>query len=132
MYTRRKFVKTLTAGAVITVAGSRLLASGFEGKRKLKKIGYIEGIIDKELKADWKAALRQTVKYGYSEIEIGRFMGESAKTFLKDCSEIGIKPVAGGAEFSKDLDEVNKSLDKLNELDLICLHLLAMAGRRTF
>jgi sugar phosphate isomerase/epimerase len=58
------------------------------------------------------------VKYGYSEIEIGGFRGESAKTFLKNCSEIGIKPVAGGAAFSKDMDAVNKSLDNLNAMEL--------------
>lgn len=85
---------------------------------KLKKIGFIEGIIEKELEVDWKAVLRETVKYGYSEIEIGRFMGDSAKAFLKDCNEIGIKPVAGGTVFSTNMEEVNKSLDDLNALDL--------------
>jgi len=118
MFTRRKFIKTLTAGAVTAIAVNPLHALGTAGTRKLKNIGFIEGIIDKELKGDWKSALRETVKYGYTEIEIGSFRGESAKTFLKDCSEIGIKPVAGGAAFSKDLDAVNKSLDNLNAMEL--------------
>jgi len=118
MFTRRKFIQTLTAGAVTAIAVNPLHALGTAGTRKLKNIGFIEGIIDKELKTDWKSALRETVKYGYTEIEIGSFRGESAKTFLKDCSEIGIKPVAGGAAFSKDLDAVNKSLDNLNAMEL--------------
>ena len=118
MFTRRKFIQTLTAGAVTAIAVNPFHALGTEGTRKLKNIGFIEGIIDKELKGDWKSALRETVKYGYTEIEIGSFRGESAKTFLKDCSEIGIKPVAGGAAFSKDLDAVNKSLDNLNAMEL--------------
>jgi sugar phosphate isomerase/epimerase len=118
MFTRRKFIQTLTAGAVSAIAVNQLHALGTEGTRKLRNIGFIEGIIEKELKVDWKSALRETVKYGYSEIEIGGFRGESAKTFLKNCSEIGIKPVAGGAAFSKDMDAVNKSLDNLNAMEL--------------
>jgi len=115
MFNRRKFIQTLTAGAAATIAVNPLFALETSGDRKLNKIGYISGIIDKELKGDWKAVLSETVKYGYTEIEPGKFMGESAKTFLKDCDEIGIKPIAGGAVFSKNMDEVNKSLDRLNE-----------------
>ena len=116
MITRRKFItRSATVAIAATFAPDTFAAIS---SKKLGRIGFIEGIIDKELKADWKAALRETVKYGYTEIEVGRFMGESAKTFLKDCKEIGIKPVAGGAVFSKDMDEVKKSLDKLNALDL--------------
>jgi sugar phosphate isomerase/epimerase len=118
MFTRRNFLQTLTAGAAAAIAANPLFALGNEGARKLKNIGYIEGIIEKELKGDWKAVLRETVKYGYTEIETGRYMGDSAKSFLKDCHEIGIKPVAGGTVFSKNMDEVNRSLDKLNELEL--------------
>jgi sugar phosphate isomerase/epimerase len=116
MITRRKFI---TGSAAVAIAAT-FAADTFAAisSKKLGRIGFIEGIIEKELKADWKAALRETVKYGYSEIEIGRFMGESAKTFLKDCSGIGIKPVAGGAVFSKDMDAVNKSLDNLNAMEL--------------
>jgi sugar phosphate isomerase/epimerase len=118
MFTRRKFVQTLTAGAAAAIVANPLFPLETANIRKLTNIGYIEGIIGKELEGDWKAVLRETVKYGYSEIEIGRFMGESAKSFLKYCSDIGIKPVAGGTTFSKNTDEVNNSLDKLNALEL--------------
>lgn len=118
MITRRKFVQTLAVGTAAALTLNPLMAMGAEGKRKLGKIGYIEDIIGKEMKTDWKAALSQTVKYGYTEIEVGKFRGESAKTFLKECTEIGIKPIAGSAKLSKDIDEVNRSLDPLNEMDL--------------
>jgi len=118
MFTRRKFVQTLTAGTIAALAEYPLFALNSEGNRQLKNIGFIEGILEKELEGDWKTILRKTVDYGYTEIEIGRYLGESAKTFLKDCSEIGIKPIAGGTLFSKDMDEVIKSLYSLNELNL--------------
>ncbi|MEP7231251.1 MAG: sugar phosphate isomerase/epimerase [Ginsengibacter sp.] len=118
MVTRRNFVQTLTIGAAASVMANPLLALGNQGNKKLKNIGYISGIIRKELRGDWKAVLRETVKYGYTEIEIGRFLGESEKTFLKDCSQIGIKPVAGPVKLSKNMDEVNKSLDTLSAMEL--------------
>lgn len=117
MITRRKFIQTATAGAA-AIAVYPVNSFSTTGDRKLGKIGYIEGIIGKELETDWKSALKETVKYGYSEIEIGRFMGESAKSFLKYCDETGIKPVAGGTIFSKNPEELNKSLDELNALNL--------------
>jgi len=118
MLTRRKFVQSLTAGAAATLFINPVKSFDINGHRKLGKIGYIEGIIGKELEADWKSALKETAGYGYSEIEIGRYMGESAKSFLNYCDSTGIKPVAGGTVFSKKIDEVNKTLDELNELDL--------------
>jgi sugar phosphate isomerase/epimerase len=118
MVTRRKFIGTFTAGAAAAMILNSFNVPLTSGNRKLGKIGYIEGIIGKELKKDWKSALKETVKYGYSEIEIGRFMGESAKSFLSFCNETGIKPVAGGTVFTKDIDELNRSLDELNALDL--------------
>jgi sugar phosphate isomerase/epimerase len=118
MVTRRRFIQTLTAGATAALAVKPLFARDLQVLRKLKNIGFIEGIIEKELKGDWKAVLSETVRYGYNEIEIGGYMGQSAKTFLRDCNDIGILPVAGGTVFSKNRDEINQSLDKLNEMEL--------------
>jgi sugar phosphate isomerase/epimerase len=70
------------------------------------------------MRTDWKAALAETVKMGYTEVEVGRFRGESPASFLKDCAEIGIKPVGGSAKFSKNMDEVKVSLDALNAMEL--------------
>jgi sugar phosphate isomerase/epimerase len=118
MFTRRKFVQSLAAGAAIAIVKNPLFSVGTDATRKLQNIGYIEGIIGKELEGDWKAVLRETVKFGYSEIEIGRFLGESAGSFLKYCNEIGIRPIAGGTVFSKNEDELKKSFDDLNALGL--------------
>ncbi|HUX57006.1 MAG TPA: sugar phosphate isomerase/epimerase [Bacteroidales bacterium] len=118
MYSRRKFVQTLTTGTLAAIAVNPLMGYMTLAERKLKNIGFIEGIIGEELKGDWKTVLKETVGYGYSEIEIGRYLGSSATSFLQTCNEIGIKPVAGGTVFSKNMDEVNKSLDELNLLEL--------------
>jgi sugar phosphate isomerase/epimerase len=118
MYTRRKFVQVLSAGAALTFSNLPVLQPLLEGARKLNKIGFIEGIIGKELEGDWKSALRKAAGYGYSEIEIGRYLGETAKSFLGFCKETGIKPVAGGMVFSENMNEVEKSLDELNALEL--------------
>jgi len=118
MITRRKFIWTATAGAAAAIAVNPLHALGNEVTRKLGKTGFIEGIVEKELEKDWKATLKETVKYGYSEIEIGRFRGDSAKSFLSYCNEIGIKPIAGGTVFTKDMNGLNKSLEALNALEL--------------
>jgi hypothetical protein len=107
MLTRRKFVQSITAGVAATLMINPINSLEIKGRRKLGKLGYIEGIIGKELDADWKSALKETVGYGYSEIEIGRYRGESAKSFLSYCNETGIKPVAGGTVFSKNIDSFN-------------------------
>lgn len=118
MVTRRKFLQTLTTGAAVAMTVNPLLTLGSEGTRQIKNMGYISGIISKQLRGDWKAVLAETVKFGYNEIEVGRYMGESAQTFLKDCKEIGIKPVVGGVTISKDMDVINKALDKLIAIEL--------------
>ncbi len=118
MVNRRKFIQTIAAGTTAAIVSNPLLAFNAISNRKLKKFGYIEGIIGKELEGDWQSALSETVKYGYSEIEIGRFLGHSASSFLTVCNDIGIKPIAGGTVFTKNMDDVHKSLDELNALDL--------------
>ena len=117
MVTRRKFLNTITIGAA-AIAASPYLSCNSAGSKRLRNIGYISVIIGKELEGDWKAVLKETVNYGYTEIEVGQYYGESAKTFSKFCDEIGIKPIAGGARFSKNMDEVKKSLDLPNEMGM--------------
>lgn len=117
MITRRSFLTTsATAAASLLVLNQQLLAS--PGKNKLKKIGYISGIIGKELNGDWKSTLKQTVDFGFTEIETGKYLGDSAAGFLAYCKEIGIKPIAGGISFTDKEDELKKKLDGLAELNL--------------
>lgn len=117
MLTRRSFLTTsATAAASLLLLNQQLLAS--PGKNKLKKFGYISGIIGKELNGDWKSILKQTVDFGFTEIEIGKYLGDSAAGFLAYCKEIGIKPIAGGISFTDKEDELKKKIDGLAELNL--------------
>ncbi|MDX1640666.1 MAG: sugar phosphate isomerase/epimerase, partial [Balneolaceae bacterium] len=84
----------------------------------LDKIGYISGILGSDLnEKNWKSILRQTAEFGYSEIEISNYLGDSAESFLEFCNSIGLKPVAGGMRMTDDSDELNRSLDRLNALE---------------
>lgn len=118
MLNRRKFIHTLTAGtAAVMTANSFLSCAGSSGRRL--ELGFISGIIGKELKeGDWKEVLAKTAEMGYSEIETGSYLGESAESFLRFLGEIGLKPIAGGISFSNDMDEVNRSLDMVNALEM--------------
>ncbi len=117
MITRRSFLTTsATAAASLLLMNQQLLASA--GKNKLKNLGYISGIIGKELNGNWKSILKQTVDFGFTEIETGKYLGDSATGFLAYCKEIGMKPIAGGISFTDKEDELKKKLDSLAELNL--------------
>lgn len=117
MTTRRSFIKNSAAAAAsLLLINQHLLASA--GKNKLVNFGYIAGIIGKELNGDWKSILKQTVDFGFTEIETGKYYGDSAAGFLAYCKEIGMKPIAGGISFTDKIDELNKKLDGLAELYL--------------
>lgn len=91
----------------------------FLSERKLNNIGFISGILGSDIRGDnWQSVLKQTVDYGYSEIEIGSHLGDSASSFLAYCKDIGLKPVAGGlGSLTEDVDTIKKSLDRLNALE---------------
>jgi sugar phosphate isomerase/epimerase len=116
MITRRKFITSSTA-VIAAAVFSPVVFSSSSG-RKLDKIGFISGIIDKELKGDWKSVLRKTAEFGYTEIETGGFLGESAEGFLSFCKEIGLTPVAGGINFTNPNDKILKSLDLISSLKM--------------
>ena len=87
-----------------------------QGKKKLQNFGFISGIIGKELKGDWKAVLKQAASYGFSEIETGNYMGESAESFLSYLKSIGMSLPAGGFEFKSSDDELKRSMSLLKSL----------------
>ena len=115
MTTRRQFLKTtaLSATALLLLKQNSFAAAGNN-----LKFGYISGIIGKELKGDWKAILSQTVEYGFTEIELGKYLGESASEFMQYCKKIGIKPVAGFLPFTDKKEEWLKSLGNLKEMEI--------------
>lgn len=112
---RRAFAKRLTAGiaslATLPVVGEP------EAKR-IKELGFIAGIVDKELKRDWRGTLKKAADYGFSEIETGRFYGNSAPEFLEFCAQIGLEVIGGGGfPISVTPEKLELSLDKLNALN---------------
>ena len=121
MTTRRYFISRTAIAAAATMAvptSMSFIPWTSSGDQKLKKFGFISGIIGKELKGDWKTVLKNTVEYGFSEIETGDYLGDSAAGFLAYCRDIGLNPVAGGIGFNDTGDETAKRLDALNELHL--------------
>lgn len=117
MYSRKKFIKTVAAGSAGLYA-SNILVDFLQGGQ-LDNLGYISGILGPDLEEkDWKSILRQTAEFGYSEIEISNYLGDAADSFLEFCSNIGLNPVAGGMGMTDDIDELNRSLDRLNALEV--------------
>jgi sugar phosphate isomerase/epimerase len=116
MLTRRKFI-SVSAAAVATTVFS-FDAVSIPGDKKLKNFGFISGIIGKELKGDWKTVLRQAASYGFTEIETGEYLGESAESYLAFLNDTGLKPVAGGIEFKATDEELKKSFTLLKSLNV--------------
>jgi len=116
MITRRYFLKNSVAVAAATAISPTLLLPG-ESSR-LKHFGFISGIIDKELKGDWKSVLKQAAGFGYSEMETGGYLGDSASSFLEYCKGIGLRPVAGGLTLNSGDDELKKEIDLIKELQM--------------
>ena len=119
MYTRRTFVKTIALGAAAAYAAPALVSCAGMNQNNRINLGYIAGILGRDLnERDWKSILRQTTEMGYTEIEIGNYLGESASSFLNFCKEIGLKPIAGGIGWTEDMDTLKESIDRLNALEL--------------
>lgn len=114
MITRRKFI--IGTAAAITMVALSPDAFSSQRRKKLKNFGFISGIIGKELKGDWKAVLKKAASYGYTEIETGNYLGDSAETYLAFLKETGLSLVAGGFEFKASEEELNKSLALLKSL----------------
>ena len=112
---RRTFTKRLMTG-VASLAAFPVLSE--PATKRLDGLGFIAGILNKELKQDWRAALKKAVDYGFSEIETGRFYGNSASEFLELCAQIGLKVMGGGGfPISVTPEKLVSSLDKLNALN---------------
>jgi sugar phosphate isomerase/epimerase len=114
MESRRKFLKQSALVALFAPLAIDTFSSPAE--RKLRNFGFISGIIGKELQGDWKSALKTTASYGFTEIETGNFLGESAESFLAYLNEIGMTIPVGGFEFKASEDELKKSMSLLKSL----------------
>ncbi|MFO7621199.1 MAG: sugar phosphate isomerase/epimerase [Bacteroidales bacterium] len=116
MITRRKFITGSAAAIASTVFVTDIFS--IPQQTRLKDFGFISGIIGSELKGDWKAVLRMAASFGYTEIETGSYLGESAESYLAFLKEIGLKPVAGGINFTAGDEELLKSFDLIKKLEM--------------
>ncbi len=119
MYTRRNFVKTIALGAAAAYAAPAMVSCSGIASGNRVNLGYIAGILGRDLRdRDWQSILRQTTEMGYSELEIGNYLGDSAASFLSFCREIGLKPIAGGMNITEDINAMQESADRLNALKI--------------
>lgn len=118
MNTRRNFIRTSAFATVGIFAANPFLAIAAEGKNKLKSFGFISGIANEALKADWKGTLKKAVEFGFTEIEGGSNFAGSPQEFVNFCKEIGIKPIASGSSLDPMMKEPQKFFDNQNELGM--------------
>lgn len=76
-------------------------------------IGFISGILYKDLQLDWKAALTRAVDLGFTEIELGNHLGYSDVPFASFCKSIGLRIVGGGIKLEQDKDVTIKRMEQL-------------------
>jgi len=114
MITRRKFITGTAAALAVSLVAPESLA--VQGTKKLKNFGFISGIIGKELEGDWKSVLKTAASYGFTEIENGEYLGDSAESFLAFLNEIGMTIPVGGFEFKASDEELKKSMSLLKSL----------------
>ncbi len=118
MNTRRNFIRTSAFATVAIFAANPFLSMAAEGKSKLKRFGFISGIVGAEMKTDWKGTLKQAVEFGFTEIEGGSSSAPSAQEFLSYCKEIGMKPIASGSSLDPMIKDPQKFFDNQNELGM--------------
>ncbi|NJK94774.1 MAG: twin-arginine translocation signal domain-containing protein [Bacteroidetes bacterium] len=114
MTSRRNFITTTGAAAAALMINSSWTLK----KDTLENFGFIAGIIGKELDNDWESTLRKVAGMGFTEMETGKYYGESATSFLQFCSQLGISPIAGGIKFTDNKEELKINIEKLHELKL--------------
>lgn len=115
LLSRRTFAKTLTAGVASLAV---LPLTGKPPEMRLDRLGFISGLVGKELEQDWQGTLKKAVAYGFSEMEAGKFYGDSAPDFLRFCYEIGLDVIGGGGlPFSVSPEKIGPKLDDLNALN---------------
>lgn len=114
---RRNFLKFTSAGLTTGVFKGTLHGFPVSETRNLKKIGFIAGIVGKEMQKDWKSTLKKAVEFGFTELETASTYGETPADFLKICKIIGIRPFAGGTSLEPLMKEPNRYFDLYNELN---------------
>lgn len=79
-------------------------------------MGFISGILHNELAENWQGALRAAAGYGFRELEISNYLGDSREDFLAFLKDIDLTITAGGVGFTEDMDEVEQAFDRLQAI----------------
>ena len=106
---RRQFIATLGLSSIGLAAGMPTWAIGKKADR-LEKIGFISGIVDNFMKEDWRGTMEKLAKQGYTEMESGKYFGESLAEFKAVCKNLGINPFAGGSSMAEMLKDTDKKI----------------------
>jgi sugar phosphate isomerase/epimerase len=96
---RREFIRKSLLGALMVNFGGTTMLSSCSDNR-LRELGLITGVIQKELKEDWEKTLRKVAVIGYRYLEFGDFFGNDRAAFLKVMKEINLTPLAGGTSMA--------------------------------
>lgn len=118
MNTRRNFIRTSALATAGILSLNPLGSIAAEGKSTIKKFGFISGIANDAMKANWKGTLKKAVEFGFTELEGGSNYAHSPQEFVSFCKEIGIKPIASGTDLVQMMKEPQKLFDQQNELGM--------------
>lgn len=114
-FTRRQFIANASLSA-LAISGSFQAFSLEKKSNKLEKFGFISGIVSNFLDTDWQGTLEQLAQFGYTEMECGKYYGDSAAGFRKFCAGIGIEVIAGGSSLAEMQKDTHKKIDEALEM----------------
>ena len=113
LYTRKKFLKTATAGLAITAITGKLIgcspASALGNSGNIKNFGLQLYTLRDVLPKEPKGILKQVAAMGYKQIESyegaqGMFWGMKNTEFKKYMDDLGMKIVSSHCDINKDFE----------------------------
>lgn len=116
MVSRRKFITGSAAAAATMILSIDSVSCS--GGRKLRSFGFISNIIGKELEGNWREVLEHVQALGYTEIETGDYLGDSAQTYVSFLKKTGITPIAGALGFVAKDEDLYKNFTLINRLQM--------------
>ncbi len=97
---RRSFVQQTMLGSLGVLAGNGFLRAS-DGTKRLRELGLILGVLQKELENDWEGTLRKVAGIGYTYLEFSKYYGKSLSYFKNFLAEVGLKPLATGTSMAQ-------------------------------
>jgi sugar phosphate isomerase/epimerase len=87
-------------GSLGVLAGNGFLRAS-DGTKRLRELGLILGVLQKELENDWEGTLRKVAGIGYTYLEFSKYYGKSLSYFKNFLAEVGLKPLATGTSMAQ-------------------------------